>query len=223
MQLQRLRERAFVWADVDDNDWNDVRDDCWSSSIEVSSNTSSGNGDGASNSSGTRKKLSNLRLSREALLEKQKRKAMETAVSVPLAQWGSIEEQQLVDGAEWENTSGSGETSSSSVMSRLDDNAESSQRVNVASAGSVHHDEGSCIPCIFVNTKSGCHNGTGCEFCHLFHKKRSRPYKDKRERAQSSESCLLGRLPVKGNSKKLQALPRVSMTSRSSYFSGKPS
>lgn len=49
------------------------------------------------------------------------------------------------------------------------------------SKGSANHALGTCIPCRYIHAKSGCMNGTDCEFCHCHDAKdakrvlRSRP------------------------------------------------
>jgi len=55
---------------------------------------------------------------------------------------------------------------------------------SMISLGSATHDEGRCKPCVFVNTHTGCQNGSLCEFCHLPHKRKTkaRPCKGKRDR-----------------------------------------
>lgn len=55
---------------------------------------------------------------------------------------------------------------------------------NLTSIGSTLHDEGGCRPCLFVNAKIGCQNGTLCDFCHFPHKRKNtpRPCKGKRDR-----------------------------------------
>lgn len=52
------------------------------------------------------------------------------------------------------------------------------------SLGSVAHVAGECKPCLFINTKMGCQNGTNCQFCHFPHKRQNklRPCKGKRDR-----------------------------------------
>jgi len=54
----------------------------------------------------------------------------------------------------------------------------------MTSVGSCLHGGGSCRPCLFQNTKVGCHNGILCDFCHLPHNRKTkpRPCKGKRER-----------------------------------------
>eukprot|EP00931_Biecheleriopsis_adriatica_P001565 TRINITY_DN10195_c0_g1_i2.p1 TRINITY_DN10195_c0_g1~~TRINITY_DN10195_c0_g1_i2.p1 ORF type:complete len:255 (+),score=39.42 TRINITY_DN10195_c0_g1_i2:87-851(+) len=65
-----------------------------------------------------------------------------------------------------------------------DDEEQNQQHPGVWSAGSLHHDHGQCRPCHFISTKSGCSNGTDCNFCHLNHPKpaklKQRPCKSKR-------------------------------------------
>lgn len=34
------------------------------------------------------------------------------------------------------------------------------------SAGGDLHEDGKCKPCVFYHEPEGCHNGTGCTFCH---------------------------------------------------------
>merc|ERR1712176_548806 len=52
------------------------------------------------------------------------------------------------------------------------------------SLGSINHDTGTCKPCLFSNSKTGCQNGRMCQFCHFPHKRKDkpRPCKGKRER-----------------------------------------
>lgn len=52
------------------------------------------------------------------------------------------------------------------------------------SKGSTGHEEGSCKPCLFFQTKVGCNKGVECTFCHIQHKRkeRTRPCKGKRDR-----------------------------------------
>merc|ERR1719502_2236232 len=54
------------------------------------------------------------------------------------------------------------------------------------SAGAVHHAQGQCRPCHYVNTKVGCVNGDACAFCHLAHPRRlrARPCKSKRSKCK---------------------------------------
>lgn len=48
------------------------------------------------------------------------------------------------------------------------------------------HEQGTCQPCLYANSKSGCLNGAACRFCHFPHskKKRPRPCKAKRQQCK---------------------------------------
>lgn len=81
------------------------------------------------------------------------------------------------------------ETTSNSGSGFDESSAESSGQnvsgqMGIPSVGSARHDQGACKPCLFVHTEVGCQNGTLCEFCHLPHKRKSkpRPCKGKRDR-----------------------------------------
>jgi len=52
------------------------------------------------------------------------------------------------------------------------------------SVGSLQHHQGTCRPCVFARTSSGCHNGVHCRFCHFMHKRKAqvRPCKERRRR-----------------------------------------
>jgi len=55
------------------------------------------------------------------------------------------------------------------------------------SLGSSGHHDNECKACLFMHTKTGCHNGILCEFCHFWHKRcrrknKLRPCKGKRDR-----------------------------------------
>lgn len=51
------------------------------------------------------------------------------------------------------------------------------------SVGSASHSKGTCKPCHYIHTKTGCMHGSECPFCHVPHTKKSRqkPGKSKRE------------------------------------------
>jgi len=70
------------------------------------------------------------------------------------------------------------------------------------SKGSINHEKGECIPCLFVNRTIGCQNGAACTFCHLLHKKKAKPRlcKDRRDRFQRR---------VEDIGKKLDAEPHI--------------
>jgi len=74
----------------------------------------------------------------------------------------------------------------STIFSTVESSSESFQdhTGQIVSLGSARHDFGECKPCLFVNTNVGCQNGSGCEFCHFTHKRKSkpRPCKGKRDR-----------------------------------------
>jgi len=52
------------------------------------------------------------------------------------------------------------------------------------SVGSLGHDSGTCKPCMFLFSKTGCFAGPDCQFCHFSHcrSKFPRPSKGKRDR-----------------------------------------
>jgi len=54
----------------------------------------------------------------------------------------------------------------------------------ISSVGAIPHETGTCKPCLFVHTRIGCQNGVECDFCHLSHRRKSkpRPCKGKRDR-----------------------------------------
>jgi hypothetical protein len=54
------------------------------------------------------------------------------------------------------------------------------------------HSAGTCTPCLFVTSKSGCLNGSGCRFCHLYHARKNRPRPCKAKRTQCKQ--MLGML-----------------------------
>jgi len=39
--------------------------------------------------------------------------------------------------------------------------------LDLPSAGSVHHCQGTCSPCAHFHSRNGCKNGVSCQFCHL--------------------------------------------------------
>lgn len=49
------------------------------------------------------------------------------------------------------------------------------------------HGIGECRPCLYLNSKSGCLNGSDCRFCHLPHSKKSRPRPCKAKRNQCKQ------------------------------------
>jgi len=52
----------------------------------------------------------------------------------------------------------------------------------VESACQEAHDLGTCKPCMFINSKAGCHKSETCPYCHLHPKKKvSRPCKASRK------------------------------------------
>jgi len=58
------------------------------------------------------------------------------------------------------------------------------QKAVEMSVGSLTHEQGSCKPCMFQLSKTGCLNGPDCNFCHLQHSRTKfpRPSKGKRDR-----------------------------------------
>mmetsp|Transcript_23261 Transcript_23261/g.54931 ORF Transcript_23261/g.54931 Transcript_23261/m.54931 type:complete len:299 (+) Transcript_23261:52-948(+) len=54
---------------------------------------------------------------------------------------------------------------------------------DIPTVGSLWHAEGTCRPCFYVFSKSGCHFGRSCKYCHMDHAKRKkdRPPKMVRE------------------------------------------
>jgi len=65
------------------------------------------------------------------------------------------------------------------------DQAGIDQAGHLPSLGSALHKVGSCKPCLFMHTTSGCPNGAFCDFCHLIHRKeKARPCKGKRDRCK---------------------------------------
>lgn len=57
---------------------------------------------------------------------------------------------------------------------------------NAPSVGSLQHNEGTCRPCVFAWTSSGCHHGVDCRFCHFKHSRNrdNRPCRVRRKRFQ---------------------------------------
>lgn len=47
-----------------------------------------------------------------------------------------------------------------------------------------------CRPCLYLNSKVGCHNGNDCRFCHLPHPKKNRPCKAMRMHCKELVSML---------------------------------
>jgi len=73
-----------------------------------------------------------------------------------------------------------------------EDDGDGAERKGVWSKGSVRHEDGSCRPCHYYQTKTGCMNGDKCSFCHLDHPKRfrPRPCKSKRNRCKRLANML---------------------------------
>lgn len=172
--LTRPLLKRESWADVDvecEDKLNLAHGSPTCSSTEATSDHSS-----LSLTSSTKKqmKLRNKPLSRETLLRIE---SIDTGS-------GSSPSGYDEPGSNDELVSNDTSRESSQQMYGGSDTASGHEMSNVASAGSVHHDEGTCKPCLFVNTIVGCQNGVGCEFCHLFHRRKSklRPCKSKRER-----------------------------------------
>jgi len=67
-----------------------------------------------------------------------------------------------------------------------------SPSVSQWSVGSVGHDTGSCKPCMFLFSKTGCIVGPDCQFCHFSHSRSTvpRPSKSKRDRIKRLLSSL---------------------------------
>jgi hypothetical protein len=187
---QQSRGRLH-WADVNvesDAELNDVSSsaDDFSSSADVTSN-SSGVEDPRPRVG--KKKIKNLPLSRAALRQQL---CKEDICDRELALLGTADFDS-VSGDDIETSCSLHSVTTSSLQSTCETIEDASEMtstsnrrdlVNTFSAGSALHEKGTCKPCLFVNTSVGCQNGAACDFCHLSHKRKSkpRPCKDKRER-----------------------------------------
>eukprot|EP00928_Gymnodinium_smaydae_P008030 TRINITY_DN12887_c0_g1_i2.p1 TRINITY_DN12887_c0_g1~~TRINITY_DN12887_c0_g1_i2.p1 ORF type:complete len:374 (+),score=39.91 TRINITY_DN12887_c0_g1_i2:92-1123(+) len=55
------------------------------------------------------------------------------------------------------------------------------------SVGSAMHRAGTCVPCKFMNRKSGCSQGRKCKSCHYTHEEATRTSKGSRQRAANKD------------------------------------
>lgn len=54
----------------------------------------------------------------------------------------------------------------------------------LSSVGSIGHEAGNCVPCVFSRTRSGCMSGVKCPFCHLPHKQSSTGSSSSKKKSQ---------------------------------------
>jgi len=75
-----------------------------------------------------------------------------------------------------------------------DDDAATTASAASPSVGSAGHAAGSCRPCAFARSSSGCKFGAACNFCHLVSEHpesmRMRPCKGKRERLKRTMAAI---------------------------------
>uniref|UniRef100_A0A7S1A2E3 C3H1-type domain-containing protein n=1 Tax=Noctiluca scintillans TaxID=2966 RepID=A0A7S1A2E3_NOCSC len=103
--------------------------------------------------------------------------------------WGAVEtndgsSSSLLRGGYTETTF-INDTSGSSIMERIVGAPASNDEVaELQNEIEAKHAEGTCQPCTFFHTKTGCLAGTACRHCHLAHsrKTRTKPNKDRRHR-----------------------------------------
>lgn len=65
------------------------------------------------------------------------------------------------------------------------------------SAGSIHHHDGTCKPCVFFNSEKGkqCENGIYCRFCHFKHEPKKRQRLSKKKRLERRGKTDEGKTP----------------------------
>lgn len=87
-----------------------------------------------------------------------------------------------------EKVPGSHEPGSSQLQTASDSNGtDGANAPHLISVGSALHESGTCKPCLYLNMKGGCLNGSTCSFCHIPHAKRNRPRPCKSTRIQCKQ------------------------------------